>query len=84
MPCGSPTQHTPHSLPALSNPHPHPSNTPPHTHTPHTHRPCRGLHDYDPDYQLAKERAAMWEEEWYEGDSHHAAPEEKQQEQYKR
>ncbi|KAL4443840.1 hypothetical protein ABPG75_011577 [Micractinium tetrahymenae] len=42
-----------------------------------------GVHDYDLDYQLAREHEGMWEDEWFEGGSHHAAPEEKEQEQYK-
>lgn len=45
---------------------------------------CRGLHDYDPDYQLAREHEGMWEDEWFEGGSHHSPPDEKVQEQYKR
>ncbi len=76
-------------------PHPsHPHPTPPHPTPPYTHMQtptaaaatatCRALHDYDPDYQLAKEREGMWEDEWYEGGSHHEAPEDKHQEEYKR
>ena len=31
-----------------------------------------GLHDYDPDYELAEGRAQMWEDEFYEAPPHEA------------
>jgi len=32
---------------------------------------CSGLHDYDPDYAVARDHHDLWQDEWYEAPPHH-------------